>query len=392
MTIYSGRLCVTFIILILVPPCLLASPQITKPIHVTFINPGHASVDNPTGQFWPEAGQFAQAVADDLGIKLEILYGNRDRVHLRQLLMDVIKRDHKPDYLLLVNERFALTSLFDAVDKSAIPFFLAYNHYSKFINRPQPTPREYHKYWLGSLLPDNEYAGYRLAKMLIASTGGKPAKFLAYSGDTVTSASLLRTQGLQRALAESPHAQLARLVPGEWRYDIPEQRTVSFLQRQPDINLIWAANGAMGLGAIKGVDKRDTREESTSINKPARSITIASINWDADEIAALQQGQLYASVGGHFMTAGWSLIMLYDYHHGHDFAADGGVYQQRKIFEAVTRDTVPEYLPVLSTRQWDSLNFKVMSKTYNPDLQYYQFNLGTLLKRNQNNKPGPMRK
>ncbi len=369
------RLWLSVLMLIVFSTCLSAAPQSPNAINVVFINPGHASLDNPTGHFWPEASQFAQAVADDLGIELEMLYANRDRVRLRQLVMGVLKRDRKPDYLLLVNERFALTSLFDAIDSAGIPFFLAYNHYSKFLNRPQPEPREHHKNWLGSLLPDNEYAGYRLAQMLIASAAGKPANILAYSGDTVTSASLLRIQGLERAIAQHPNAQLKRLVPGEWRYDIPEQRTASFLQRQPDINLIWAANGAMGLGAIKGAKK--------GANKGSESIQVASINWDTNEIAALEQGRLYASVGGHFMTAGWSLIMLYDYHHGHDFISEGGAYQQHKIFEAVTQDNIKDYLPVLRTRQWHGLRFKPMTKTHNPELTHYQFDLGSLLQQNQ---------
>lgn len=338
-------------------------------MHVVFINPGHANLDNPTGHFWPEASRFAEAVAEDLQIELEILHAERNAFRMQALVQDILKRKKKPDYLLLVNERFALTPAFEAINKAGIPFFLAYNHYNQTLHL-QPTPRQKHQHWLGALVPDNEYAGYQLAKKLITHPGSKPARLLAYSGDDVTSASLLRVKGLKRALKEHPQAKLQHIMPGEWRYDIPEQRTPGLLRRHPDINAIWAANGAMGLGSLKGAT------QSLRLQK----VNIASINWDQDEIEALRRGQLYASVGGHFMTAGWSLIMLYDYHHGRDFINDGGAYQQRKIFEAVTRDNIQDYLPVLQTRQWQTLNFSKMSKTHNQALSHYRFTLGEALK------------
>ncbi|WP_390617005.1 ABC transporter substrate-binding protein [Maricurvus nonylphenolicus] len=346
-----------------------SSALMANPMHVVFINPGHANLDNPTGHFWPEASRFAHAVAEDLDIQLEILHAERNAFRLQALVQDILKRPQKPDYLLLVNERFALTPIFDAIDKAGIPFFLAYNHYNQTLHL-QPKPRQTHKHWLGALVPDNEFAGYQLAKKLITSLKGEPARLLAFSGDDVTSASLLRVKGLKRALQEHPSAKLQYIMPGEWRYDIPQQRTPGLLRRHPDINLIWAANGAMGLGALKG------STQSLRLQK----VNIASINWDQDEITALQNGDLYASVGGHFMTAGWSLIMLYDYHHGRDFIDDGGSYQQRKIFEAVTRDNIQDYLPVLQTRQWQQLDYRGMSKTYNPELKNYQFSLGKTLR------------
>ena len=37
-------------------------------------------------------------------------------------------------------------------------------------------------------------------------------------------------------------------------------------------------------------------------------------------MVALRSGRLAALAGGHFMSGAWVLVMLYDYHHGHDFA------------------------------------------------------------------------
>jgi len=348
---------------------LTAAPALA--LEVAFFNPGHANLDNPTGSFWPEASQFTQAVADDLGIELETHFANRDLRLMRQQILSVIARENKPDYLLLVNERFALNPLFEQIDASGIPFFLAYNHYNKSTLSEQPQPRHHHSHWLGSLVPDNQYAGYRLAQTLMEAVAPEPPQFLAYSGDNVTSASRLRRAGLMQLLSEADEARLNSLVVGQWGYEIPRQRTGALLARHPETNIIWAANGPMAIGAYQSI-----ADTALKLN-----IKIGSINWDKEEIVALQNGVISSSLGGHFMTAGWSLIMLYDYHQGIDFSGDGGRYQQRRIFEEVTTNNLGQFLPWLLSRQWQSLDFKVMSKAENPAIQHYQFIFSELLKR-----------
>jgi len=340
-------------------------------LQVVFFNPGHANIDNPTGSFWPEASQFTQAVADDLGIELETHYANRDLRLMRQQILSVIGREDKPDYLLLVNERFALNPLFEQIDAAGIPFFLAYNHHSKSTLAEQPQPRRHHSHWLGALVPDNQYAGYRLAQTLMEAVAPAPPRFLAYSGDNVTSASRLRTAGLMQLLNEATEASLSSLVVGQWGYEIPRQRTRALLAHHPDTNIIWAANGPMAIGAHQAIT-------DTAITS---KLKIGSINWDKEEIDALQNGVISRSLGGHFMTAGWSLIMLYDYHQGIDFSDDGGRYQQRRIFEEVTADNLEPFLPWLLNRHWQPLDFRVMSKAENPALKHYQFTFSELLKR-----------
>ena len=272
--------------------CLLISlPALA--LEVVFFNPGHQRIDNPTGSFWPESSQFMQAVADDLEIELETLYADRDIRLMRQQVLSVLEREHKPDYLLLVNERFALNALFDEIDAAKIPYFLAYNHHSKLPLEDQPQPRDQQAYWLGTLVPNNQYAGYHLAKNLMAAAAPAAPHFLAYSGDHVTSASLLRTAGLMQLLAETPDARLSSLVVGQWGYEIPQARTQALLRRNPDTNIIWAANGPMALGAYRGIDEPNT------------DIKIGSINWDKEEIQALQRGEIDCSLGGHFMVGGW---------------------------------------------------------------------------------------
>lgn len=192
--------------------------------------------------------------------------------------------------------------------------------------------------------------------------------FLAYTGDNVTSASRQRTEGLMQLFNEQPEAKINNLVVGQWGYDIPQQRTATLLQNRPSTNVIWAANGPMAIGARRSIGASDR-------------VRIGSVNWDEEEIQALQRGDIDISIGGHFMTGGWSLVMLYDYHHGIDFIDDGGAYQQRRIFEEITQNNLHRFLPLLNNRNWQSLDFTVMSKVKSPKLKSYHFTLSELLKK-----------
>lgn len=87
-----------------------------------------------------------------------------------------------------------------------------------------------------------------------------------------------------------------------------------FIKRDSFINIVWAANDPMALGAVEAA------RLSGAI--PGSNFFVGGINWDEPALAAIKDGVLSVSVGGHFMTGGWELVMLYDYHHGRDFSGD----------------------------------------------------------------------
>ncbi len=289
-----------------------------EPLRIAFFNPGHEQSNNPTGQFWPESSRFAKAVAQQLKIELDVYYANRNYHRMQRQIVDVLRRNNRPDYLLLVNERFALTPLIRDINKAGVDFFLAYNDLEKPSDQTAPAPRRDYKHWIGSLVPDNRYAGYALAEHLIEQMQPEPAHLLVLTGDKITSAARLREAGLKRAVDNYSNAKIHEQLVGNWGYALPRDKIRGLLLRHSGVNVIWSANGPMALGAIQGIN-------SSTMVLP--SITIGSINWDSEELVAIEADQLAVSFGGHFMTAGISLILLNDYHHGIDFEGDGGLYQ-----------------------------------------------------------------
>jgi len=347
----------------------IAAATDAQPPHVVFFNPGFMHSDNPTGQFWPESTAFIQAVAEDLGVRLEIHHANRDALRMQRQIADVLGRPKRPDYLLLVNERFALSQQIRLINQAGIPFFSAYNHMTRE-GMPAAFPRETYRNWIGALVPDNHFAGYELAERLIFELGPTPANILVLAGDNLTSAAKLRELGLREALKHHPNARIVDRIVGEWGYHLPRQKVAGLLRRHPEINVIWSANGAMARGALNAITTANPRFDVHP--------TIGSINWDSDEISMLQKRQLSTSIGGHFMTAGLSLVLIYDFHHGIDFQNDGGRYQRRRLFHGITAQDLQRY-PILTSRHWQQLDFRRLSKHHSPRLDRYDFSIKSLL-------------
>jgi len=185
-------------------------------LKVTFINPGVSNPSHTTGGFWYNVSSFMEAAAEDLNIDLEILYAERNHIKLTRLVHKVVKRKDKPDYLIIVNEMKQGGIQLKAAVDNGIKIFMMLNTLEEPENLDQyGIPREKHKDWIGSLIPDNRFAGYRIAKTVIdtASQQGALTKdgklyIVGLAGDYVTPAALERNEGLKNAVAEYSHVVL----------------------------------------------------------------------------------------------------------------------------------------------------------------------------------------
>ena len=66
---------------------------------VLFLNPGFSNE-----RFWVAYSDYMEDAAGDLGMRLEVLYGERDIANILRHAHEVLQRPHKPDYLIFVNE------------------------------------------------------------------------------------------------------------------------------------------------------------------------------------------------------------------------------------------------------------------------------------------------
>jgi len=337
---------------------------------VTFISPGRHDE-----AYWLSATRAMQAAAAQLDIQLEVLYAERDPLQMVSLARGVAQRPHKPDYLLVVNEKLAAPAMLSIAEQAGINSFLTFNELTDAQLRNTGLPRQRLKHWLGSLAPDNVNAGVLTMQALVEGAShhfptGTPLHVLMVAGDRSTPASILRVQGALQVLADHPSVQLVQLVYGEWEHQRAQQQGQWLLARHPDINMIWSANDEMAFGL---------EQAALQVGKHAgQQILLSGINNSQQAMQARCQGRLTALAAGHFMTGAWSLVMLYDYQHGHDFAAEG-LIQQIPAFSAVSGTQAHYFLQHFADNNFSSIEFKQFSTYANPRLARHAFSFERLL-------------
>jgi len=345
-------------------------------MEVVFINPGKSDPSDPTGGFWLEVSAFMQAAADDLGVDLEIVYAERNHVLMHKKAEEILNRKHLPDYLVVVNEKLAAARIIAHADKKGVKTFTLLVGFYGDQAREMGTPRINFRNWIGGLVPDNRWAGYNLAKELTvkAREGGIPEneiKLLPIAGDYATQATLLSDEGLGYARADNFNADFLPKIHCLWRKDKAYDLVTKFLLRDLKVNVIWAANDPMALGAIEGVKKNG--------KIPGKDVLVGGINWDKPALEAVKDGSLALSIGGHFMTGGWGLVMLYDYHHGHDFAGRGSPLIRKRIFSVIDKNNVGIFLNKFGSRDWTKIDFIKFSKAYSGSAAEDYFSMDALL-------------
>ncbi len=339
----------------------------TAAIEVTFLNPGHADPDNASGPFWRTVGEFAEAVADDLGIRLETLYANRNHVRMVEQGRRVLQRDELPDYLLVVNEKRSAQPLLEAAAGKDVDVMLIMNALLPDQVEALGQARGRIDNWIGTLLPDNRFAGYKIAEEIIhaarrRNSADTPVHLGAIAGDEGTYASLERVRGLKQAAQDHDDVTIEQITMGHWRHDKAEQKTSGMLARYPDLNAIWAANDPMAYGAIRAI-----RDAGLA---PGEDVLVGGLNLEKRALEHVRDDEMVVSVGGHFMTAGWALVLLYDHHHGHDFADELDRVGER-IFGFVTKDNVDRYQQRLGDQDWHEIDFRRFTKEHGGRARYH---------------------
>ena len=240
------------------------------------------------------------------------------------------------------------------------------------------TPRENLKYWLATIYPDNVNAGYQIANEIYKKTkkivkNKKNYSLVAINGDKSTKASIERELGLNQFLLEHKNITLYQIISAEWDRQIAYEKMLLIQKRYHDLDMIWAANDPIALGALKAVKEKN--------RKPGKDIFIGGLNWQQEALQEIKNGSLSISLGGHFMTGACAVIILYDYLHGIDIK-EKNYEMNLKIFSTINENEAEEYSKYLDRSYWKKINFKKLSKYLNPKLNDYEFDAKKIFKMN----------
>lgn len=354
----------------------LLLPNLAWAMSVAFINPGKSDEI-----YWLTASRAMEAAARDLGIRFEVLYAERQHPRVFEFAREIIARPaaERPDYVVFSNDYATGPELLRLFDAAGIKTFMAFSGISEATDRAQTgAPREHYRGWLGSLEPRAEEAGYLTAKALIergrravALAADGRLHLLAISGDRSTPSSVLRSEGMRRAVNEAGDVVLDQEVYGAWSREKAAEQSEWLFQRHPLARLIWAGNDLMAFGAMQVWEKRG--------GKPGKDAWFSGVNTSTEAMQAIKSGRLEALSGGHFICGAWALVMLYDYDNGRDFAPAEGLELNQSMFTLFSPKQADRFMARYGDLRFDGVDFRRFSKVKNPKLKRYDFNFRQLL-------------
>jgi len=350
-------------------------------LNVVFINP---SV--PGTAFWDRVSAVAIATANDLNINLTIVYGRDNRILHHQAVQEVVSNTSKPDYVIMSAYGGNAEQQYQLLNNAKIPFVTLERTLHETEQRSIGLPQEKYSYWLGEIFHDNVYAGQLLGNELITAmlekrsnkqlnykAVGISGNFSGESDDRVTgfktSTNLhdLSNKEFGDITASKLKIDVLQVVRAGWSRERSRSIIYRLSERYGNIDIVWAASDGMALGVIDAMNSGLSR-----INP--ETVVIGGIDWTKEGINKIKQGELTASVGGHFMQASWALIKIYDYKMGLSVfkkSANSKTYD----LEVINQDNIDDFMPLANAVNWDKINFKSYSRYQNPKLKQYKFSL-----------------
>jgi ABC-type sugar transport system substrate-binding protein len=334
---------------------------------VVFLNPGEAD-ERGTGPFWRTVSRFMAQAADALGLQLEVQYAERDHLRMLQQAQALAGRAAPADYVVIVNEKMAARQMLETLARSGARLLVIHNDLTAEQRREIGNEREQLRHWIGTAVSDNARGGWRLMEELYRQLGAVQPQIIGITGDPSTPVSADRARGVQQYVEQARRGRIMQLVHSDWSYADGEQKANLLLARYPQANILWAANDSMALGALRAVAARRA------------AVRVGGMGGWQDALDSIAARGLAATAAGHYLIGAWAMVLLHDYHHGHDFAQHGGPTQVLDYLYVVTRQRVARYRQALFA-PGAALDVRAYSRALHPGAGGYDFNLDRLIGR-----------
>lgn len=335
------------------------------PIRVTFISPARLA----TNGFWRQCAAFMEVAARSLGMDLVVLDAE-DRFSVADRARSVLAGKDKPDYLVFAyqgEQGFEILSLAEEAGVGSV-----------IVNTdiiPEDRGRVGHpgtrfKHWLYHILPDESGSGSLLIRSLVRQAyeskvvdEGESCLVAGIGGSHETTVSRHRQQGLKYGLEKLPRTSLVRFVHTKWGREEARRKSRVLLDLYPNTRIFWSASDNLGLGVVETLREAGKR--------PGRDALVGGVDWTEEGLAAIERGDLAASVGGHFMEGAWALALLYDHHRGS--VPPSAAKEYLSAMRLIEESTLREYRKALDPANWKKIDFKRFTRTHNPRLGEYNF-------------------
>lgn len=340
----------------------------SKILNVTLVSP---STDED--KFWGMAHSFARASAKDLNIQLEIKRpaASLDRFDYLETLKEVFEREKKPDFVIVKLYDKITIDILSLSEANNVPIFIINSNIAKADKKSVGRLRRNFDTFIGHMAPNEQKVGYDLAKYLIGeirktNENGR-LKVAAITTNKRDTKSKERIEGLEKAVKEEFRVKLYKVEDSSNTKEEAYIQANRLINKYYDLNVIWTTSDTLALGSKIAIDDNSLSHQTIT----------GGINWTSAGISAVKNKKISATIGGHFMDAGFTLVLLHDLFNNKDFFEQFNTKIDSNMF-LITADNVDKYLKVFGSHDWDKLDFKKYSKVYNQNLKEYNFSLETL--------------
>ena len=305
--------------------------------------------------FWREFRRFMRAACEQLELGYEDHLAHNNREEMKAQLRAAVRGPNPVDVVVFQNFKECGPDLLRLAEEAGVPAFLC----NAGVERAEcGEARGRFSRWIGTMVPDNERSGYDLAVLLcdaarergLADAEGK-VHVIALAGIVSDESSVAHVRGLERAAREREEIVLHQVTSTDWSEAEGELKSAALLRRFPQASVVWTASAPLALSAIRSLRRVGRR--------PGEDCLVGGYDWTSETLGAVEQGTLYATLGGHFMEGGWVAVLLRDYLRGEDFA------RRRHTFttpmRAITRENVRRFLPAIQAARWDAVDFAAYS-------------------------------
>jgi len=336
-------------------------------------------------RFWPVVENIMQAAAKDLQMDLSIYEFNNDPIYMVTLVREILSDPGtRPDCVLIHNFKNRGEKIIKIAEEFTVPIFIFNAGFGAAAAADLGNPREKYPHWIGMMVPDDEYAGYLLAQELIEQAktmdkdSSKPVQMVALEGNRTSEASNRRVSGLKRALQEHPEVINNQFFHSKWKVELASEAFRATQRRYPGTTMFWTASESMSIGVVEGAKELGL--------VAGKDFITGGVDLLPENKEYLENGDIAVSVGGHYFEGAWALVLIHDYLNGVDFAAGETTSFTTKM-TAQTKEDLTKFndiYSVLSKSNLESLNFKQLSKFYNPKVKKYNFDIEDFLKSSRN--------
>jgi ABC-type sugar transport system substrate-binding protein len=290
----------------------------------------------------------------------------------------------KPDFIVMQNMKSTAIDVIQTAETKGVEVFLFNSGLSDKELAVHGGPRQSFANWIGQILPDDASAGYLQAQHLVDSAINRglvdaqgKVQLLALGGTVSDTSAIEREKGLRQYVADFPNkVALIRnqVFPANWDQASAYSVFTNAFSVFPQVNAVWNANDNMAIGVIQALSAEFPQQAGSDL-------LIGGIDWTSEALAAIEEGAMELSIGGHFAECIWAMVVLYDYSQGIDFEKSEGS-ALRSSFSVLNQNNLQQYTSVLDARSAGGLaqlDYAAFTKAENPSRLSYNFSLKGLL-------------